>query len=201
MGTRLLFGLGNPGKRYAATRHNVGWQVLQAIAESEGAGWRASGFFEGEEAQVRLGDVTLRMVLPTTFMNLCGPAYARSLQVHDLAPEHALVVLDDFMLPFGRLRFREGGSSGGHNGLRSIEAALQGPAYPRLRVGIGPVLPPQRDPAGFVLEPYDAAQRAELPKVLARAADAARAWALEGFAAAANRFNAPAEPPAPPSGT
>jgi peptidyl-tRNA hydrolase, PTH1 family len=200
MGTRLLFGLGNPGKRYAATRHNVGWQVLQALAAAEGAGWRASGFFEGEEAQVRLGDVTLRLVLPTTFMNLCGPAYARAAQVHDLAPEHALVVLDDFMLPFGRLRLREGGSSGGHNGLKSIEAALGSQAYPRLRVGIGPVLPPQRDPAGFVLEPYDAAQRADLPGVLARAADAVRVWAREGFAAAANRFNSVPEAPGPAPG-
>lgn len=198
MPPKLVFGLGNPGKRYEGTRHNVGWQVLQALAKPESASWRASGFFEGQETQVRVGDQALRLVLPTTFMNLCGPAYVRARDVYEVAPPDALVVLDDFMLPFGRLRLREGGSSGGHNGLRSIEAALGSSAYPRLRVGIGPVLPPQRDPAGFVLEPYDAAQFKALPAVLERAGEAVRLWATQGLGAAANRFNAPAEGGASP---
>ncbi len=196
MGVALLFGLGNPGKRYEGTRHNVGWQVLQRLAAAEGSEFRPARFFEGLEAVVRVGERAVRLVLPTTFMNLCGPAYVRAREVYEVEPQDALVVLDDFMLPFGRLRFREGGSSGGHNGLRSIEGALGTPEYPRLRVGIGPV-PPLRDPAGFVLEPYDGEQRKALPETLERAVEALRVWLAQGFAAAANRFNAGPEAAGP----
>ncbi len=196
MGVALLFGLGNPGKRYEGTRHNVGWQVLQRLAAGEGAEFRTARFFEGLEAVVRVGERTVRLVLPTTFMNLCGPAYLRAREVYEVEPHDALVVLDDFVLPFGRLRFREGGSSGGHNGLKSIEGALGTAEYARLRVGIGPV-PPLRDPAGFVLEPYDAEQRRALPETLERSVEALRLWLAQGFAAAANRFNAGPETAGP----
>jgi len=198
MGAALLFGLGNPGRRYEATRHNVGWQVLQELARAEGAEFRPARFFEGLEAVVRAGDRSVRLVLPTTFMNLCGPAYVRAMEVYEVAAQDALVVLDDFMLPFGRLRFRDGGSSGGHNGLKSIEGALARADYPRLRVGIGPV-PAQHDPKGFVLEPYDPEQRKALPQVLARAVEALRVWLAAGLGAASNRFNAPPEAPEPPA--
>jgi PTH1 family peptidyl-tRNA hydrolase len=130
-------------------------------------------------------------------MNLCGPAYARALAVHDVAPADALVVLDDFMLPFGRLRFRAQGSSGGHNGLASIEAAMGTQAYPRLRVGIGPV-PPPMDPAAFVLQAYDPEQRRGMPEVLDRAVKAAWCWFEQGLAQASNRFNV--DPQAPEAG-
>jgi len=197
MGVALLFGLGNPGKRYEGTRHNVGWQVLQALARTEGAEFRPARFFEGLEAIVRVGERAVRLVLPTTFMNLCGPVYVRAREVYEVEPKDALVALDDFMLPFGRLRFREGGSSGGHNGLKSIEGALGAAEYARLRVGIGPV-PPVRDPAGFVLEAYDAEQRKALPETLERAVEALRLWLAQGFAAAANKFNGGGEPAAAP---
>jgi PTH1 family peptidyl-tRNA hydrolase len=184
----VLFGLGNPGDRYAKTRHNAGWQVLDEIARQESVSFRATRFFPGDEATYREGGEVVRLVRPTTFMNLCGPAYVRVLEVVEVEPAEALVISDDFMLPFGRLRLRDGGSAGGHNGLRSIEEALASQAYPRLRLGIGPV-PPPRDPADFVLERYDAEQQKGLPDLLERGAAAARLWVREGLEAAANRFN------------
>jgi peptidyl-tRNA hydrolase, PTH1 family len=186
--TRVLFGLGNPGTKYASTRHNVGWQVLDELARAETASFRAARFFPGDEASYREGGEVVRLVKPTTFMNLCGPAYVRALEVYEVAPADALVVSDDFMLPFGRLRFRDGGSSGGHNGLKSIEEALGAQDYPRLRLGIGPVPPPQ-DPADFVLQRYDAEQQKGLADLLQRGAEAARVWVAKGLEEAANRFN------------
>lgn len=192
----LLFGLGNPGRRYEATRHNVGWQVLDVLARPEAAEFRPARFFEGEEAVLRRGGRAVRLIRPTTFMNLCGPAYARALEVYEVAPSDALVVLDDFMLPFGRLRLRAAGSSGGHNGLKSIQDALGTDAYPRLRVGIGPV-PEPIDPKAFVLQAYDAEQRRLLPELLDRAAQAVACWLDLGLEAAANRFNGEGAVPPP----
>jgi PTH1 family peptidyl-tRNA hydrolase len=185
---KILFGLGNPGSRYAATRHNVGWLVVERIAAAEGTSLRPSRFFDGEEASFRAGGETVRLARPTTFMNLCGPAYVRALDVFEAQPGAALVVSDDFMLPFGRLRFRAEGSAGGHNGLKSIEESLGTQDYPRLRLGIGPV-PPPLDPAVFVLQGFDPEQRKALPDLLERAQSAARAWLEHGLEEASNRFN------------
>ena len=185
---KILFGLGNPGNRYAGTRHNAGWLVVERIAKAEGAVFRPSRFFDGEEAAFRAGDETVRLARPTTFMNLCGPAYGRALDVFEAEPVDALVVADDFMLPMGRLRFRGEGSAGGHNGLKSIEEALGSQAYPRLKLGIGPV-PPGLDPAVFVLQGFDPEQRKALPDLLERAEAAARAWLEHGLEEASNRFN------------
>lgn len=186
--TRVLFGLGNPGKRYEHTRHNVGFLVLERIARDEGAVFRPSRFFAGEEASYREGALAVRLVKPTTFMNLCGPAYVRALGVFDVPPAQALVVVDDFMLPYGRLRLRDAGSAGGHNGLKSIQEALGSEAYPRLRIGVGPV-PPPIDPADFVLGGFSAEERKTLAAEVERAASAARLWVREGLEAAGNRFN------------
>lgn len=196
---RLLFGLGNPGSRYAQTRHNAGWLVLEHLARAAGESFRPARFFAGEEATIREGDEVVRLARPTTFMNLCGPAYVRALEVFELEPAAGLVVSDDFMLGFGRLRFRESGSAGGHNGLKSIQTALGHDGYPRLKIGIGPV-PPPRDPADFVLEPFDAEQRRGLPEVVDRAALACRTWIRQGLAAASSRFNAEGGGSAPGAG-
>jgi peptidyl-tRNA hydrolase, PTH1 family len=186
---RLLFGLGNPGSRYAKTRHNAGWQVLDLLAERHGGAFQRTRLLHGEVADVRVGGARVRMVKPSSFMNLCGPVYRRALEVWDLQPAAALVVVDDFALPFGRLRLRPGGSAGGHNGLRSILDALGGAEFPRLRLGIGPV-PEAVDPAEWVLHRYDATQRRALPDLLQAAAAACEAWLAEGLDAAMNRFNA-----------
>jgi PTH1 family peptidyl-tRNA hydrolase len=193
----VLFGLGNPGRGYATTRHNAGFQVLDAVAERHGGSFRPSRFLPGETADVTVEGRRLRLAKPHSFMNLCGPVYVRALEVFEASPPEALVVLDDFMLPFGRLRLRAEGSSGGHNGLRSIEGALASRAYPRLRVGIGPC-PAPVDPAVWVLERYGAEERRALPALLDRAADAALSWAVEGIDAAMRRFNPDPAPGAEP---
>ena len=195
---RLVFGLGNPGEEYARTRHNVGFDVVDVLAKRWGASFERSRFVQAQVAPVpasrlpdgvdeeRVGKV--RLVKPSTYMNLCGPAYARALQVFETSVEDALVVLDDFMLPFGRLRMRREGSSGGHNGLKSIEGSLGSQAYPRLRIGIGAV-PGRKDPADHVLSRYDAVERKELPFVLEAAADAVATWLTAGIDRAMDRHN------------
>ena len=184
----ILFGLGNPGARYEKTRHNAGWQVLDLLVERHGGTFKRTRLLNGEVADIRVGDKVLRLVKPGSFMNLVGPVYFRALEVYDDAPETALVLVDDFQLPMGRLRFRSQGSAGGHNGLRSIERCLNTQEYPRLKIGIGPA-PAGARWADYVLRRYDARQRRALPELLDRAGDACEAWARTGIQAASNRFN------------
>ncbi len=182
---KVVVGLGNPGERYAKTRHNVGWMVLDRIADR--AGW--GGGRERDASRVAWGryhglDVTLAK--PLTFMNESGIAVRKL-----LAREHApltdlLVVVDDFSLPFGKLRFREGGSAGGHNGLRSIVDELGTEKFSRLRVGIGD---PGRRAIDHVLSVFEPDERQRLDELLDAAADAVEAWAREGTSRASNRFN------------
>lgn len=186
--SRILFGLGNPGRGYAKTRHNAGWQVLDVLAERHGAVFTRTRLVHGEVADLRLAGEVVRMVKPASFMNLVGPVYRRSLDVWDAQVGDALVLVDDFSLETGRLRFRAEGSAAGHNGLKSIEQAVGSPAYPRLKIGIGPA-PEGARWADYVLKRYDAGQRRALPEMLDRAADACESWLQDGIAVAMNRFN------------
>ncbi len=196
MDGRLVVGLGNPGDAYAKTRHNLGFEVVDLLARRWGASFSRSGFYDGLSADASPeGLPRVRLVKPSTFMNLVGPVYVRAAKVHEVEVESALIVVDDFMLPFGRLRFRPEGSAGGHNGLKSVEESLGSRAYPRLRVGIGPV-PGRRDPADYVLGRYPAEQRKELPFPLAAAADAVVTWIRLGMSKAMDRHNRDPEPPA-----
>ena len=190
-----MVGLGNPGEEYAKTRHNVGFDVVDLLAKRWGASFERSNLFTGLVATALPACAPagrVRLVKPTTYMNLCGPALVRALKVFEAVPEAALVVVDDFMLDFGRLRMRLDGSSGGHNGLKSIEGSLGSRAYPRLKIGVGPV-PAGRDPADFVLSRYNAEERKELPFLLERAADAVELWLREGPAKAMDRYNGKGE--------
>ena len=188
MATRILFGLGNPGRRYAKTRHNAAWQVFDLLAERHGLSFKRTRLLHGEVADAQLAGRRVRLIKPSSFMNLVGPVYRRALEVFDVGAEDALVVVDDFALPFGRLRLRAEGSPGGHNGLKSIQGALGGPGYPRLRLGIGPV-PEGQDPADYVLKRYDAAQARALPDLLDGAAEACETWIRDGMETAMNRHN------------
>jgi PTH1 family peptidyl-tRNA hydrolase len=179
-------GLGNPGQQYAQTRHNIGWMVLDRLADR--AGWSGRGRDRDAAASVggRYQGLDLLLVKPMTFMNDSGIAVRKVLARTRAPLSEVLVVVDDFALPFGRLRFREGGGPGGHNGLRSIIGELGNEQFSRLRVGIG------SPDAGFrdhVLSVFRPDERARLPELLDAAADAVEAWAREGTSRAATRFN------------
>ena len=183
---KIVVGLGNPGDQYAKTRHNIGWMVLDRLADR--AGWAGKGRTR-DAAAIAMGryrGLDLMIVKPLTFMNESGLAVRKV-----LAREHAplvdlLVVADDFALPFGKLRFREGGGPGGHNGLRSIIDELSTEKFSRLRIGIGA---PGRGFIDHVLTPFAPDERARLDELLDAGADAVEEWARHGTSKAANRFN------------
>jgi PTH1 family peptidyl-tRNA hydrolase len=183
---KLVVGLGNPGDRYAKTRHNIGWMVVDRLADL--AGWDGKGRTRDASAIVagRHKGMDLTLAKPLTYMNDSGLAVRKL-----LAREHAplpdlLVVADDFALPFGKLRFREGGGPGGHNGLRSIITELGTEKFSRLRVGIGE---PDRTATDHVLSTFAPGERQRLDELLDAAAEAVETWAREGTSKAANRFN------------
>jgi PTH1 family peptidyl-tRNA hydrolase len=184
---RIVVGLGNPGRQYEETRHNVGWMVLDRIADR--AGWTGRGKSRDAAAVVRgrYGDLELVLVKPQTYMNGSGLAVRKVLARERVKLEDLLVVVDDFALPLGRLRLREEGSAGGHNGLRSIIGEMGTQRFARLRVGIGE---PDRGAVDHVLSRFVADERPRLEQVLDAAADAVEEWARDGAARAANRWNA-----------
>ena len=191
----MLAGLGNPGARYAATRHNVGFGTAHRLVDrlaarpleraAEYAAWQAT-VPDGPRAGRALAIVT-----PLLFMNRSGDALAAFRDRHGLDPAECLVVVDDVYLPLGRLRLRARGSAGGHNGLASVEAGLGTPDYPRLRLGVGRG-ETTTALADHVLAAFDEDERPALDEMLERSVDAACAWAAEGITAAMNRFNVPA---------
>jgi PTH1 family peptidyl-tRNA hydrolase len=169
---KLVVGLGNPGKTYAATRHNVGYRVVDALKES---GWKGADLLK-----------------PSGFMNSSGGPVAEEIRHAGIVPGQILVVCDDFMLPLGTMRIRLKGSSGGHNGLDSILQVIGSQEIPRLRLGIGPV-PPGQDPADFVLTAFKKPERAPLDEMVERAVEAVKIIVDQGFESAMNQFNKKAE--------
>lgn len=184
----LIVGLGNPGTTYAHTRHNIGFDAIDLLAHRHGLeirGKRAQSLIgEGQIAGQRVA-----LVKPQTYMNLSGQAVSalRSWYKIDLARD-LLVIYDDMDLPFGRLRFRERGSAGTHNGMRSIIAQLGSSEFPRLRVGIDQA-PGHQDAASYVLSRFSKEEAAELPDLLGRVADAVELVVREGLTVAMNRYN------------
>ena len=183
---KVVVGLGNPGSSYAGTRHNVGWLVLDRLAER--AGWSGRGR-QRDQANVVMGrydGLDLTLVKPLTYMNDSGAAVRRVLAREHVKLEDLLIVADDFALPFGKLRFREAGSHGGHNGLRSIIEELGTEKFSRLRVGIGD---PVRNARDHVLSRFEPDEAQRLDELLDAAADGVEAWARDGTSKAANRYN------------
>ena len=184
---KIVVGLGNPGKQYESTRHNVGWMVLDKLADQ--AGWTGHAKARDAAATVygRYKDMDLLLAKPTTYMNLSGVAVRKLLAKHHAPLSDLLVVLDDFDLPLGKLRLRANGSAGTHNGLKSIVAELGTQDFARLRVGIGE---PQRDAKDYVLSKFATAEKKTVDEVLTAAAGAVEEWARLGVDRAANRWNA-----------
>ncbi len=186
----LVVGLGNPGPRYAWTRHNAGFLVVDALALRGG---RVASFrprFEGLYAEAELGGTRLGLLKPETFMNASGRSVREAAAFFKVEPEALLVVHDELDLPFGELRLKSGGGDGGHRGIRSISAELGTPAYGRLRVGIGRPPPDfQGDIADFVLQAVAPEERLELVSVLERASEVVESVVRDGLSQTMNRTN------------
>lgn len=199
---RLVFGLGNPGREYASTRHNVGFEVLDRLALHEGLLFEPGNALEGYEGPpsfrwTRSFDPDALLVEPQTFMNLSGEVVAPLLSWSGATPEDVMVVYDDMDLPLGTLRIRPSGSSGGHNGLQSIIESLGTERFPRLRVGIGRS---STEAARHVLSRFSAQEQSSIDSAAAEAADAIFFWLESGdLAKCMTRFHSRwrAEPPSP----
>ena len=184
----VVVGLGNPGEQYVRTRHNVGYMVVEVLAESLGSkGWKKIG--RSLVCWSECGGSDVLLAKPLTFMNRSGEAVHQLLAMHELSPADLLVVLDDFNLPFGRLRIRTKGSAGGHNGLESVIQVLETSDFLRLRLGIGEEGMPE-DKAEFVLEEFPKARGAALREVIAVSAEAVKTILKEGVSRAMSAFNA-----------
>ncbi len=191
-GKYLIVGLGNPGAKYAKTRHNVGFWVVDELARRHG--------FSGERSEKRalardgrIHGARVKLAKPQTFMNRSGESVRALLDYHDIALERLLVIHDDLDTPFGSIRLRKSGGHGGQNGLRSIIQHLGSQDYARLRFGIG--RPPGRlSPVDFVLQPFKGDAAIQAQEMLGRAADAVECWLAHGSEVAMSRFNGEGRP-------
>lgn len=190
----LVVGLGNPGSKYEATRHNVGFMALERLAAEGGSSFRQQSKLHGLFAEIGHGNSRLRLLMPQTFMNDSGRSIRAALDWFGLAPANLLVVVDDMDLPLGRLRLRATGSAGGHNGLRSTISHLGTEAFPRLRIGIGaPATDPLERKArtiGHVLGRFSSVEQPLLSDVLGEVEAGIGLIQRLGLERAANRLNA-----------
>lgn len=191
-GTHLVVGLGNPGAKYAATRHNIGQMVVDHIAAAAGARFSAARRAQAVVVEGRLGlpgaDERVVLARTTTYMNVSGGPVKALASYYDIPPARIVVVHDEVDIPFDEIRLKLGGGEGGHNGLRDITKALGTKDYHRVRVGVGrPV--GRKDTADHVLAPFTATERSTLEHLISDAADAVEALVLEGLTPAQQRFH------------
>ena len=190
---QLLVGLGNPGEKYAGTRHNVGFMALERLAAQAGTGFKQQSKLHGLLAEVGVGTRRLRLLMPQTYMNDSGRSISAALDWFGLEPERMLVLVDDMDLPLGRLRLRCSGGAGGHNGLRSTISHLGGQEFPRLRIGIGaPALNPverKQRTVGHVLGRFAPSEQPVLDQVLEEVLAGIDLIQRLGFERAGNRLN------------
>lgn len=185
MSFQLIIGLGNPGRQYQETRHNVGFMVLDRLAAASGATFQSVPKWQSHLAKIPgCGTILLK---PQTFMNLSGRAIQQILAFHKWSPEEILVIYDDAALPLGTLRFREKGSAGGHNGIKSILQHLGNDLFPRLKLGIGTSEPGEI--VGHVLGKFSSDEQPILENMLATALDAVQLARSQGIATAAHRYH------------
>ncbi len=189
---KVIVGLGNPGREYAATRHNVGWWLIDHLADV----WHFDGWKKDAESHVAngiVGGAKVRLVKPQTFMNLSGQAlktYVR--RPFWSAAKDLLIIVDEVQLPVGRFRIRARGSAGGHNGLKSVEHTLGSQDYPRLRIGVGPSDERKgvyQDLADFVLAPFARDEREDVLSLLAPLTATVETWLHDGIEKAMNLHN------------
>ena len=188
----LIIGLGNPGKEYHDTRHNVGFRCVDALVEAHGLAYDRK---KKSHARIADGVVAGKRVFiakPQTYMNLSGSSAQGLAAFHQIPPERIIVILDDLDLPIGTLRIRPKGGSGGHKGLTDIVARLGTQDFPRIRFGIGRP-PDTMDPAAYVLRRFDADEMPVVEEATSRATKAVETWLIEGIDSAMNRYNGSAE--------
>ena len=182
---KLVAGLGNPGPRYQNSRHNIGFQVVDLLAEAhDAAKW--SSKFDGLVCEISLGAEKVLLLKPMTFMNLSGQSVRKAIDYLKIAIEDVLIVCDDFSLPLGVLRARAVGSSGGQKGLQNVIQHLGTENVPRLRVGIGS---PGENVVGFVLSDFSASERAQVKETVIESARAVECWCRSGLGQMMNQFN------------
>src|SRR5262245_22337 len=182
----LVAGLGNPGREYEQTRHNVGWMVIDELARRRDGSFRAK--FSGQLAEVRDGDLRLALLKPETYMNVSGRSVGQATRFFKVEPAALLVVHDDVDLEPGRLQARLGGGLAGHNGLRSISEVLGTKDFLRLRIGVGrPERGDRRPVANYVLSAFE--PEVDVDALISKAADAVEAMARDGLEAAQSRYN------------
>ena len=186
MKTLIVLGVGNPGPEYAKTRHNIGWRVLDRMADRGRATFARADGVHAETAAVRVKSARLLLVKPLTFVNNTGELVPALRKVREDLEDALLVVLDDANLPLGKLRVRKSGSSGGHNGLESIIQSLGHSGFARLRIGIDRVRGGLRD---HVLGRFEADEESAVGAAVSRAAEAVASWALEGAGKCMSKFN------------
>ena len=183
---KLLLGLGNPGNDYAGTRHNLGFLVVDRIADKLTASWSVAARRKSMEASAHAGGDRIILAKPLTYMNLSGDAAVQVMHYYQVGTQDMLVICDDFALPLCKVRFRADGSCGGHNGLADVERALGTREFPRMRIGIGPARGASHD---FVLGRFSKPEATAIGENLDHLAQAALDWAAVGTTAAMNRYN------------
>ncbi|MFZ5817512.1 MAG: aminoacyl-tRNA hydrolase [Bacillota bacterium] len=187
---KLIVGLGNPGAKYANTRHNVGWMVLDALARKHGVAMDQARF-QGVTGELRWGPTAEKVILlkPMTYMNLSGHSVVPTAHFYKVEPKEILTIYDELDLEVGRLRLREKGSAGGHNGMKSIIQQLGTQEFPRLRIGIGRPAPGWEVP-DWVLSPFQGDDAATIAATIPRAVEAVETFLTDGILKAMNLYNA-----------
>ena len=184
----LVVGLGNPGPKYEWTRHNMGFLVIDELAERESIPVQRLKFKALTNTAV-IGGRSVLLIKPTTYMNLSGEAVGQAARFYKIPPERVLVISDDVALPQGKLRVRRSGSAGGHNGLKNIIAHLGSDQFPRVKVGVGGKPHPDSDMADWVLSPFTGQDRKAMEEAISRAADAVTLLLDQGVDQAMAKFN------------
>jgi len=186
-GDFLIVGLGNPGKAYEESRHNIGFKAIDEISRRYGLVLRKKLFTKGHLAKGLIEGQRVYLLQPGTFMNLSGDAVTRVMRKEQIELDHLLIIVDDVALPFGQLRLRTHSGSGGHNGLGSVEESLKTTAYARLRLGVGDRK--EGDLANYVLAGFTPEEQKLVPEMVGRAADVVKVWLTEGLTSAMNHAN------------
>jgi peptidyl-tRNA hydrolase, PTH1 family len=191
----LVVGLGNPGEKYERTRHNVGARVAERLAERLGTRIRKVRFIPLEVAETNLDGQRVYIARPQTFMNVSGPPVASFAKRRKIDVEHLIACHDEIDLAFGALKIKRGGSTAGHNGLKSLQQALGSPEFHRVRLGVGRP-PGRKDAADHVLDTFTKAERDDVELLIEEAADAVETLIRDGLQAAQDRHNRSGPPPA-----